>query len=79
MTTRRFLLAVCLSMVITFALAVVWIAFPIVSLLVRQSDGGPDSGGIAVVSGGVRSSTLIITECVVFAIVFCLLYRKRAS
>jgi hypothetical protein len=79
MTTLRFLLALCVSIVITFALAVVWLAYPIVSLLVRQRDGGPESGGIAVVSGGVRSGTLIITECVVFAIVFCLLYRKRAS
>ena len=81
MTIQRFLLALLLSIVITLALAAGYVFYPIIAMLLSQAARGPETSGVAAVGGGggIRSSTLLITEVVVFAILFAVLYRRRTN
>jgi len=79
MTIPRFLLALLLSIVITFALAVGYMLYPTIAMLLSQAARGPGNSGGAFVVSGIRLGTLLITEIVVFAIVFGLLYRRRVG
>ena len=79
MTIPRFLLAVLLSIAITFVFVAGYGLYPVIALLLNRAARGPETSGVTFVVGGVRSSTLLITEVVVFAIVFGLLYRRRVG
>jgi hypothetical protein len=79
MTIPRFLLAVLLSIAITFAFVAGYVLYPLIALLLNRAAREPETSGVAFVVSGVRSSTLLITEVVVFAIVFGLLSRRRVG
>ncbi len=78
MTIPRFFLALLLSIVITFVLVAGYVLYPMIAMLLSQATPGPGNSGASFVVGDIRS-TLLITEVVVFAIVFGLLYRRRVS
>jgi hypothetical protein len=81
MTIQRFLLAFVISIVITFALAVAYLFYPLIGMLLREMpphDAG-NGGGAFAASGGIRSTTLLIVESVVFLIMLALLYRRRTN
>ena len=79
MTISRFLLALLLSIAITFGLVASYLLYPIIAMLLSQAARGPETSGAAFVVSGIRSKTLLITEVTVFAIVFGLLYRRRVG
>ncbi len=81
MTIRRFLLALLLSSVITFGLVAAYLFYPLVMMLLREDASGPGTGGIASAAGGsgIRSTTLLIIEPIVFVIVLTLISRKRTN
>ena len=79
MTIPRFLLAVLLSIAITFVFVAGYGLYPVIALFLNRAARGPETSGVTFVVGGVRSSTLLIAEVVVFAIVFGLLYRRRVG
>ena len=79
MTIPRFLLAILLSIAITFVFVAGYGLYPVIALLLNRAARGPGTSGVTFVVGGVRSNTLLITEVVVFAIVFGLLYRRRVG
>jgi hypothetical protein len=78
MSIQRFVLALVFSTVITIVLAAGYLFYPLIAMESR-SISGPETGGIAIAAGGIRSGTLLITECIVFTIVFGLMYRRRTS
>jgi len=79
MTIPSILLALLLSIVITFVLVTGYVLYPMVAMLLSQAARGPENSGAAFVVSGIRLGTLLITEIVVLAIVFGLLYRRRVS
>ena len=79
MTVQRFVLAVLLSLVITFTLAAAYVFFPLIMMLARTWSGSAGTGGIAASAGGVSISTLLVTEVIVLAILFLTLSRRRTS
>ena len=79
MTIPRFLLALSLSIVITFALVAGYALYPMIAMMLSEAARGPETSGAAFVVTSIRLSTLLITEVVVFAIVFGLLYRRRVG
>ena len=79
MTIPRFLLALLLSMAITFVLVAGYVLYPVIAMFLNRAARGPETSGVTFVVSGVRSSTLLITEVTVFAIVCGLLYRRRVG
>lgn len=77
--SKRLLIALPVSVVITFTLLVVYALYPIISMMLRPASQGPETSGIVTVAGGVRSATLLIVEVIVFVIVFLLLGRSKAE
>lgn len=79
MTPRNILLALLLSGIITFFLVAVYVLYPIISVLVTNASQSAETGGIAAVAGGGSLPgflPLLLTETVVFAVVFVLLRSK---
>ena len=78
---KRLLIAFPLSILITLALLIAYALFPLVSAMLRETSRGPDTGGVAAVTGGigVRSTSLLIVEPIVFVFIFLLLSRNKAS
>ena len=82
MTIRRTLAALLVSVVITLVLACIYLFYPLVSALLSQTSGGPETGGIAAVVGGGKLPGfwwLLLTEMIVFVGAFGLLNRKRTK
>jgi len=79
MTIPRFLLALLLSIVITFVLVAGYVLYPLIGMWLSEVARGPETSGAAFVVRGIRLNTLLIIGVVVFAIVFGLLYRRRVS
>ena len=82
MRTRDFLLALFLSLIVTFVLTCLYVFYPLISMLLRQMSKGPETAGIAAVAGGVSSTgltALLLVEPIVFAIILGLLNRKRTK
>ncbi|HYV24860.1 MAG TPA: hypothetical protein VE969_06445 [Pyrinomonadaceae bacterium] len=77
--TKRLLIAFPLSILITLALLIAYALFPIVAAMLKAMSRGPDSAGVAAVAGGVRSTSLLIVEPIVFVMVFLLLSRNNAK
>ena len=78
---RKFLLALFLSVIITFLVTCVYVLYPLVSVLLRSTSSNAETGGVAAVAGGVGLSFgwLLVTEIVVFMITFATLSRKHKS
>lgn len=82
-TPKNIFLALLLSLVASFLLAAVYAFYPLISAVVSgllSSGMSGGSGGIGAVAGGVGESflwTLLLTEPVVFLIIFALLRRRR--
>ena len=82
MRTKDFLLALFLSLIITFVLICLYVFYPLISMLVRQMSRGPETGGIAAVGGGISSTgftALLLVEPIVFVVILALLNRKRTK
>ena len=79
MTIPRLLLALLLSIVITFVLVAGYVLYPMIAMLLSQATRGPGNSGALFVVSGIRLGTLLITEVTVFAIVCGLLYRRRVG
>ena len=77
--TKRLLIAFPLSILITLALLIAYALFPLVPAMLKAMSRGPDTAGVAAVSGGVRSTSLLIVEPIVFVMVFLLLSRNNAK
>ena len=76
MSLQRFILALGLSFCITLALAAIYILAPLI-LFFAGSASGANTGGIAVVGGGISKWAILITALIVFAILFFILSRRR--
>ncbi len=81
-TSRNIFIALPLSLVASFLLAVVYAFYPLISAIISNqlSRVGAGSGGIGAVAGGVGESflwALLLAEPVVFLIIFALLQRRR--
>ncbi len=82
-TSRNIISALLLSLVLTFLLAVIYVFYPLISLMVSglfSNRAGAGSGGIGAVAGGFGESLLwaaLVFEPVVFLIIFALLQRRR--
>ena len=80
-TVRNIFGAFLLSLTLTFGLAILYIFYPVISMVLSglfNSRSG--TSGIAVVVGGVSESllfVLLIIEPVVFLLIFALLQRRR--
>jgi hypothetical protein len=77
--TKRLLIAFPLSILISFGLLIAYALFPLVWAMLKALSRGPDTAGAAAVSGGVRTTSLLIVEPMVFVMVFLLLNRNRAK
>ena len=77
--TKKLLIALPLSIVITFALSIAYAFYPLVTTLLRTISAGPETSGVAAVAGGVSTKGLLIVEPIVFVMVFLLLSRKRTT
>ncbi len=80
-TSRNILIALLLSLTLTFVLAAAYVFYPIIAAaLVSLSSHGGGTGGIGVVAGGLSESFLwaaLLLEPVLFLIVFVFLERSR--
>ena len=76
---RKTLLALFLSFVVTSALGAVYAFYPLIAMWFGHMSGGPETGGVAAVAGGVQSTALLIVWPIVFVVLFLLLHRKRAN
>ena len=76
---KRLLIAFPLSILITFALLIAYALSPLVWAMLRSMSRGPDTAGAAAVSGGVRTTSLLIVEPLVFLMLFLLLSLKKES
>ena len=76
---RRILLALILSIVITFVLITAYAFFPLIALWLRLMSGSAETGGVAAVAGGVRTTTFLLIWPIVFVVLFLLLQRKRTN
>jgi hypothetical protein len=82
-TSRNFLLALVLSLVLTFLIAIIYALHPVIYAIVSgltSSSAGAGSSGIGAVAGGLGESFLwaaLPAEPVFFLIIFALLQRRR--
>ncbi len=75
MTSRNVLLALLLSLILTFVVAVIYIFYPLLIVMIGNREGS----GIGAV-GGSLSVFLFIIEPVLFIIIFAILqWRSRKS
>lgn len=83
MRIRDFLLALFLSLIVTFVLACLYVFFPLISMLTKPFwSNEPDTSGIVAIAGGVSSTgvlALLVVETSVFLVIFGLLNRKRTN
>ena len=77
--TKRLLIAFPLSILIALALLIAYALFPLGWAMLKAMSRGPETGGVAAVSGGVRTTSLLIVEPIVFVMVFLLLNRNHAK
>jgi len=77
--TKRLLIAFPLSILITLALLIAYALFPLVPAMLKTISRGPETAGVAAVTGGVGSPSLLIVEPIVFVMVLLLLSRKHAN
>ncbi len=82
-TLRNILLALSLSTVLTFLVAIVYAFYPVISAMTSglvSGHAGAGSGGIGAVAGGLGESfmwAVLLAEPVIFLIIFALLQRRR--
>ncbi|HVQ38710.1 MAG TPA: hypothetical protein VMS31_14325 [Pyrinomonadaceae bacterium] len=86
MTSRNLLSAVFISVHLSVFLVLVYVFFPILSLIVSGFfraffSSGPQTGGVAMVGGGASNLLLkiLIVEPILFLLVFVLLQRRTKS
>jgi len=77
MTILKFLLALLLSLIATFAVSTVYVLFPLIVFLLKRMLGAQQSDGISAVGGGVQSRALLILEPIFFVIIFLFLNRRH--
>ena len=83
MTVRNLLLSLVLSLVLTFVLTVLFIFYPIISMMVRgMFSSEPHTDGIAVVAGGTSAMlvwTMPLLAVGFFLVLFGLLQRRSRT
>ena len=82
MTTRNILLALLLSFTLTFVVLIVFMVYPLISVMLSEASIRSETGGIGAVAGGVSSFflfALLIAEPILFLIIFALLQRRGAK
>lgn len=82
MRTRNILLALMLSLTLTFVVAIVFTFYPLISVLFSNVSSSSETEGIGAVAGGVDSFffyALFIVEPVLFLTIFALLQRRGAK
>jgi uncharacterized membrane protein len=81
-TSRSLLIALPLSLALTFILAVVYAFYPLIAMTVAGfSEGTAGTGGVGAVAGGVGESFLwavLLLEPLLFLLIFTALMRRRA-
>lgn len=81
MMGRNITLALLLSLILTFLLAIIYALFPLISAMLGDLFRSPGTGGITAVAGGIGGPfflMLLLIEPILFLIIFALLKRKRA-
>jgi uncharacterized BrkB/YihY/UPF0761 family membrane protein len=80
-TIPRFMLALFLSIVITFVLSAAYLLYQMLPILGRVPVQSSNSEGHSPfsMSGGIRSSTQLIIEVIVFAVLLLLFYRRPTN
>lgn len=81
MTTRNVLLALLLSLTLTFCVAIAFMFYPLISVLLSNASSGDEIGSIGAVAGGVSTPffyALLIVEPLIFLTVFAWLQRRGA-
>ena len=78
---KRLFIAFPLSILITLALLIAYALFPLVPAMLKTMSRGSDTAGVAAANGGigVRSTSLLIVELIVFVFIFLLLSRNNAN
>jgi len=79
MITRNILLALLLSFALSFVVAILYVFYPVIALLLSSASNSAETRGIGAVAGGVSSfflSMLLIVEPILFLSIFALLQRK---
>jgi hypothetical protein len=79
---RNLILALLLSFILTFMVAIVYALFPLMSVMLSGLFNSHSSGGIAVVAGGMSRASflkLLLIETIFFLIIFAFLQRRRAD
>jgi hypothetical protein len=82
MKVRNVLLALLLSLTFTFVLVVVYAFYPLISMVLRAILSDRESGGIAIVVGGVKTKllwALLVVEPLLFLLAYSLLQRRDAA
>ena len=83
MRTRDFLLALFLSLIVSFVLTCLYVFYPLISMLSRNFlSNEPDTSGIVSIAGGLSSTGLmafLLVESIVFVVILGLLNRKRTN
>jgi len=83
MRTRDFLLALFLSLIVSFLLTCFYVFYPLISMLLRNFlSNEPHTSGIVATAGGLSSTglmTLLLVESIVFVVILGLLNRKRTN
>jgi hypothetical protein len=83
MKVRNIVIALLLSMTLTFGLAFIYVFYPIISLVLRsmfRNPGNAETSGVVVVAGGVSDSFLIVSVVLgvfLFLMIFAWLQRRR--
>jgi hypothetical protein len=82
MISRNLFLALLLSFILTFVMALVYTFFPLLSAMLSGIFNRQGTGGIAIVGGGLSGSSfsiLLFIEVIFFLIIFALLQWKRSN
>ncbi len=83
MRTRDFLLALFLSLIVSFVLTCLYVFYPLISMLLRNFwSNEPHTSGIVAIAGGLSSTglmALLLVESIVFVVILGLLNRKRTN
>jgi hypothetical protein len=82
MKVRNALLALLLSLTLTFGLAVNYTFYPLIFMVLRAIFSNRESGGIAMVAGGMKTKllwALLVVEPLLFLLAYSLLQRRDAA
>jgi uncharacterized membrane protein YhaH (DUF805 family) len=83
MRIKDFVLALFLSLIVTFVLTCLYVFYPLISMLSKPFlSNDPNTSGIVAIAGGVSSTgvlALLLVETSVFVVILGLLNRKRTN